>query len=187
MTAASWYGNDPRWVSTFDAQAYKDFGRRLSVSLRAIPVVVGDPAVVWSDCAGAVTRRAWPAGVVPVQYRVYRVEGVEVQARAEPIDVVVVFERYRHFGGARFADGRDFPVVHADRYDESPHRYSDGSLCLYYPLDPEQRRWTADKGLRSLISLAADHIFFEDWHRHAGEWIAPEAPHGFSSERRKVA
>lgn len=187
MIAPAWYGNDPQWVRAFDARAHRDFASRLTVSVAEIPGVVGDAAAVQLGCGRAVPLGSLPSMIVAEPYRFYRVAGVDVQARTEPIEVTVVFERYRHFGGGQIADGRGFPRVYADRYDGSPHRYADGSLCLYYPLDPVQRRWTPDKGLRSLISLAADHIFFEDWHRQTGEWIAPHAPHGFPEERRNAA
>ena len=187
MTAPAWYGSDPRWVGAFDARAYRDFGSRLRVSVAEIPGVVGDPAAVRMGCGRVVPLGSLPSTIVGEPYRLYRISDVDVQARTKPIEVTVVFERYRNFGGRQFADGRNFPAVYADRYDESPHRYADGSLCLYYPLDLEQRRWTPDKGLRSLVSLAADHVFFEDWHRQTGAWIAPEAPHGFPDDKRKAA
>jgi hypothetical protein len=188
MLAREWYGSDPSWTRNFDRQALEDFGNRLQVSRSFVPVAVGDPASMRLECGGvAPNGTVLPKGQVVEPRLFYSVSGVEVQARVEPVEVTVLFERQRHFGGLRLVDGRDFPAVYAGEYDESPHRYSDGSLCLYYPLDPESRRWTFGNGLRSLISLAADHLFFEDWHRQTGEWIAPEAPHGFPAGRSRAA
>lgn len=188
MLTRAWYGSDPSWTRNFDRQAYKDFGNRLKVSSVDVAIEVGDPAAIRLACGEVIPGgKLLPKALVVEPRLLYTVSSVEVQARVVPIEVTVVFERQRHFGGLRLVDGRDFPAVYADAYDESPHRYSDGSLCLYYPLDPESRRWTSGKGLRSLISLAADHLFFEDWHRQTGEWIAAEAPHGFPDGRRRAA
>ncbi len=52
----------------------------------------------------------------------------------------------------------DYPRVYADPKELSPHRMPDGSLCLFYPGDPIDRRWTAKRGLLSLLELAVDHV-----------------------------
>lgn len=70
---------------------------------------------------------------------------------------------------------------------DSPHRYEDGALCLYYPDDPAGQRWTADKNLAELIVLVQDHLFLEDTYAETGEWLAPQAEHGFTEEAKPAA
>lgn len=85
---------------------------------------------------------------------------------------------------------QDYPRVWADAPTQSPHRMSDLAMCLYYPWDPPERRWTAAHGLLTLLNLTRDHLFFElYWRasggRRGGVWLAPEAPHG--DPRRRTA
>jgi hypothetical protein len=82
----------------------------------------------------------------------------------------------------------DYPRVWADTDDTSPHRMPDGSLCLYYPGDPADRRWQAGLGLLTLLNLIRDHLFFEHYWRSTGGhdrgvWLGPEADHGFPEGR----
>jgi hypothetical protein len=60
-------------------------------------------------------------------------------------------------------------------------------LCLYYPDDPAEQRWTADKNLAELIVLVQDHLFLEDTYAETGEWLAPQAEHGFTEEGKRAA
>jgi hypothetical protein len=60
---------------------------------------------------------------------------------------------------------------------ESPHRYSSDELCIEYPGDPPDARWTADDGLLTLIDLIRAHLFREAYWRETGAWPGPEAPH----------
>ena len=45
-----------------------------------------------------------------------------------------------------FAGPGAVPSVYADGPAESRHRYSDGTLCMWYPWDPESARWTRRDG-----------------------------------------
>ena len=72
----------------------------------------------------------------------------------------------------------DVPSVLADGPKESPHRYPDGGLCMWYPEDPSSRKWVFEDGLLSLIGLAMGHLFREAWWRETGEWAGEEVPHG---------
>ncbi len=113
----------------------------------------------------------------------YAHDGLEIRGRETPVPVVVRFEaqpKYNTYG----LKPADYPRVYADRGAESPHRMPDRSLCLFYPGDPPDRRWTANLGLLAILDLAADHLYFETFWRHTGgarrgKWLGPEAPHGF--------
>lgn len=121
-------------------------------------------------------------------YLLYRHEGLDVPGRDEPVPVEVRLEArplYDTYG----LSPQDYPRVFADHGLASPHRMPDDSLCLFYPGDPPERRWTADDGLLALLNLAGDHLFFETYWRHTGghqggKWLAPEAPHGYQGGRQ---
>lgn len=59
------------------------------------------------------------------------------------------------------------------------HRYSRYELCLYYPQDPIERRWTRDQGLLGLFDMARAHVAAEELvATEGGPWALDEAPHG---------
>jgi len=62
----------------------------------------------------------------------------------------------------------------------SPHRYSDGALCMWYPKDPPERRWVPADGLLALIEMAHNHLFAERYHWLHDRWPLDEVPHGFA-------
>lgn len=102
---------------------------------------------------------SWAATVYPGHY--------------EPRLVTVQFERASWWRPRVFSDGP------CDR-ESSPHRYPDSGrrrLCMWYPTDPPNRRWSVDDGLLALFAIAADHLFKEAWWRETGEWLGEEAPH----------
>ena len=59
--------------------------------------------------------------------------------------------------------------------DNSPHRYSDGSLCLYHH---DNYKWNADKLVATIIMqwTIAWIYFYEAW-LQTGVWYGPEVPH----------
>jgi hypothetical protein len=59
----------------------------------------------------------------------------------------------------------------------SPHRYNDGSLCIWYPYDPPEQRWTSREGGVALAGHICTHLIREAWWRETGEWAGEEAPH----------
>jgi len=76
-----------------------------------------------------------------------------------------------------FTDWSRLPVVRVDG-PSSPHRYDDrGSLCMWYPDDPPERRWVFGDGLLALLNIIQAHLFKEAWWREYGEWLGEEAPH----------
>ena len=78
----------------------------------------------------------------------------------------------------RFCGNSDIPTVFADGPKKSPHRYSGGGLCMWYPKDPVDSRWVFVDGLLALIGLVMAHLFREAWWRETGEWVGEEVPHG---------
>lgn len=76
-----------------------------------------------------------------------------------------------------FAGIGSAPFVYADGPVESRHRYSDGSLCMWYPHDPENARWTRRDGAAALLGHITAHLLREEWWRKTGEWVGHEVPH----------
>jgi hypothetical protein len=128
----------------------------------------------------ALRLRLWPNAL---EYRI----ALDVHGPNDLTEVVVMFygrPLYDAFGLAP----KDYPRVWAERGMASKHRMpDDGALCLYYPLDPAWRRWTADKGLLDLLDLIVDHLGYEAYWRatgghDGGVWLGDEAEHGFTQE-----
>lgn len=69
------------------------------------------------------------------------------------------------------------PNVTTIPFPESPHRYSDGRLCMWYPEDPAELRWTWQNGGEELIAHICAHLIREYWWQQTGEWPGPEGPH----------
>lgn len=82
---------------------------------------------------------------------------------------------------------RPYPRVFADGPTASPHRYDDGSLCMWYWRDPPESTWLPAHGLLALVRLAQLHLFREAWWREKGQWLGPEAPHGPVGQESKAA
>lgn len=75
------------------------------------------------------------------------------------------------------------PGVTVDGPADSPHRYDDGTLCMWVPVDAGPARWTFDHGLLDLLDTIRAHLFREAWWRETrdadgrGEWLGPELGH----------
>lgn len=70
------------------------------------------------------------------------------------------------------------PRVHVNGPADSPHRYGDGSLCMWFPGDPRELRWVPADGAAELVVRIGVHLMKEEWYRHTGEWIGGEVKHG---------
>ena len=84
----------------------------------------------------------------------------------------------------------EVPRVFVDGPIDSPHRYEDGSLCMWFPKDPVELRWRRADGAAELLGCIALHLLREQWWRETGEWVGPEAPHAVRShhaQRRAAA
>jgi hypothetical protein len=69
------------------------------------------------------------------------------------------------------------PHVYTDVPAASPHRYNDGSLCMWRLDDPPERRWKRRDGPVALLGHIVAHLLREEWWRQTGEWPGHEAPH----------
>lgn len=69
------------------------------------------------------------------------------------------------------------PNVYVDGPNNSPHRYDDGSLCMWFPRDPPEMRWTPKAGAADLVTRIAVHLIKEEWFRRTGEWVGEEVQH----------
>ncbi|WP_145883781.1 hypothetical protein [Streptomyces sp. BK340] len=69
-----------------------------------------------------------------------------------------------------FGPGRpDTPLVFSDGPRQSPHRYSDGSLCMWCPGDPPEQCWDRRRdGPIVLLGLVLAHLMREEWWRRTG-------------------
>jgi hypothetical protein len=68
--------------------------------------------------------------------------------------------------------------VYADAPSDSPHRFDDGALCMWYPYDEVERRWTRSDGVVVLVGHVIAHLAREEWWRRTGEWVGDQVPHG---------
>jgi hypothetical protein len=107
------------------------------------------------------------------QFQYYRsAKGPTLKGWLQPTDEspkYTILLRYRigNYPSVRVVNPRIDP--------NAPHRYSDGSLCLYYPKDES---WKSDMFLaKTVIPWTAEWLrFYEIW-LMTGEWYGPEAPH----------
>lgn len=113
----------------------------------------------------------------------YRHRGLPVLGRSDLVPVEVEFHQYPTYDCYGLA-WHDYPRVYAERGTESLHRMPcDDALCLYFPWDPLERRWSYENGLVQLFDVIADHLHKELWWRHTGghdggEWPGEDAEHG---------
>ena len=87
----------------------------------------------------------------------------------------------------RFSGMAAVPSVFADGPQDSPHRYSNNSLCMWYLDDLIERRWVFEDSLLALVGLVMAHLFKEAWWRETGEWLGEEVPHGAQSKEQTGA
>jgi hypothetical protein len=112
---------------------------------------------------------------------------LDVPGRLKPVPVAIIFYEtppYDCYG----LPPANYPRVHAEHGALSPHRMTtDKALCLWYPLDSSERRWTADKGLLDLLDIITSHLLWESHWRLTGGvtggiWAGDEAAHGLGGE-----
>lgn len=60
--------------------------------------------------------------------------------------------------------------------DAAPHRYGDGSLCLYWP---KEWRWTRSASLAAtMVPWTALWLYYYEIWLVTGDWLGPSSPHG---------
>jgi hypothetical protein len=65
--------------------------------------------------------------------------------------------------------------VHVGGMGALRHVNGDGSLCLFYPLDPPERKWNTSKGLLALLDMVKVHLYKEvEFKRNGGHWLGEE-------------
>lgn len=144
---------------------------------------------------GQVTCRLADASIVTrhagQRVLVYEHAGLDVPARRRPVSVRIEFHEdpdYDTYG----LPAPDYPRVFADPGAVSKHRLPGDALCLWFPRDPDDRRWHHGDGLVTLFNNVRNHLFFEDHWRATGghggpgqpegTWLGDEAPHGFPTQ-----
>ncbi|WP_191566219.1 hypothetical protein [Metabacillus idriensis] len=85
--------------------------------------------------------------------------------------VKIIYDRYRP---------RVF-ILNPKIDDYAPHRYPDGSLCLYYPTDKSHHDglFIAD----TMIPWTAEWLYFYEKWLEDEVWWGPEAPHSPKKDR----
>jgi len=115
-------------------------------------------------------------GVRPVQARINRADRAHRGGFQAELDLAVSGLPARHVRIV-FAGTGSAPSVYADGPSDSPHRYDDGSLCMWYPPDPAEARWTRRDGAAALLGHITAHLIREEWWRMTGEWTGDEVTH----------
>lgn len=88
-----------------------------------------------------------------------------------------------------FNDGWPKVFVESPNIDkQSPHRYPDNSLCLYYPADGTYKKSMLIS--RTILPWAAEWLYFYEAWKKDGIWWADEAPHfpvseGFDNRKQR--
>lgn len=143
----------------------------------------------WRVAVEASTRREYGDRLRVTEWRgrvEYRI-ALDVRGPNDLVEVAVVFYADPPYETYRLHP-QDYPRVWAERGLPSKHRMpDDDALCFYYPADPPERRWTADKGLLDLLDLVVDHLGYEAYWRASGghdggQWLGDEVEHGFTQE-----
>ena len=70
-----------------------------------------------------------------------------------------------------------WPQVFADGPTESPHRFEDQSLCMWFRGDPPDKVWLPWDGLVRLLDHVRLHLIKEAVWRETGRWMGPEVGH----------
>jgi hypothetical protein len=115
----------------------------------------------------------------------YEVVGLEVPGDLERHDLAIVFHCGLLGEWACGIAACDYPAVFTSVDRPRKHQNPNGSLCLWAPFDPPERRWWHGDGLKALVEIVRRHLLLElHWWRTGGEWAVEDAPHGLSEGAR---
>ena len=70
-----------------------------------------------------------------------------------------------------------YPRTHPDelRKRVPPLEFLVGALCLWYPNDPIDLRWSWIKGLVDFVRIVQRHLWYEEHWRRTGSWPVEDA------------
>lgn len=75
------------------------------------------------------------------------------------------------------ASSPEVPRIFVNGPTDSPHRYDNGELCIWFPFDGHNARWLRCDGATALLGHIVVYLIKEEWWRHTGEWVGDEVPH----------
>jgi hypothetical protein len=137
----------------------------------------------WQPPAWFVTFQAKLRFIRELQHVVYSAISIVKPSPGHPGDFALSFTLTPHgvpsrMVRAEFSPGNpEVPRVFVNGPQASPHRYNDGSLCMWHPCDPIDLQWAPRDSAAALVGCIALHLIREQWWRETGEWAGPEAPH----------
>lgn len=70
------------------------------------------------------------------------------------------------------------------RNPEVREHAASGSLCLWYPGDPDHLKWNWRDGFETFVQIVQRHLIGEEYWRREGSWPWPDAPHGERDDGR---
>lgn len=146
-------------------------------------VVTGAIARALPSAGGEVVYDVWfqPLGVAAdCGYPIERAR-ILVSHRGDPLAVPYGSRRTWHHRYSSTAIGAPAAPLGVD---ESIAKQSLlGGLCLWFPGDPLERRWSWSWGFDAYVRIVRDHLWYEEDARRLGLWPIEDAPHGWPSNR----
>jgi len=111
-----------------------------------------------------------------------------------PCDVVFIAEGYpvERINLLLYRNGDIHAIPKWRKGRKWNHRYRHfgiaTGLCLWYPHDPPELRWTWDDGLEEYVLIVSRHLIYEEYWRRTGEWPVEDAPHddSYSTSRKRT-
>lgn len=69
------------------------------------------------------------------------------------------------------------------KIEKAKHRYSKGKLCLFYPDDPKNMKWTKDSLIaKTIVPWTAVWLFCHEHWLETGVWLNEEVDHNDSNK-----
>lgn len=142
---------------------------------------------VWGDTAAVVTSLEG-LDCVDLASLLRRSAGqLTFQITLVPCDPVLIAEGYpvEKVNLLLYRNGDIHAIPKSGKGRRWKHRYHNfgaaTGLCLWYPNDPPELRWTWDDGLEEYVRIVSRHLIYEEYWRRTGEWPVEDAPHDESS------
>lgn len=90
---------------------------------------------------------------------------VDIEGTTDTVGVIVEFG----------PDNSDYPAIRVDGRECLRHRWADGTVCVWDPRDPVERRWVLADGFEELRNQIRLHVFSEEECRRGHQWPKPES------------